>query len=64
MSTRFSVDRTLTAGLCGISRPGGAERAGTPPTDVAAFITWIACAPPDFVLPEAIVTPLLETAWP
>jgi NAD(P)-dependent dehydrogenase (short-subunit alcohol dehydrogenase family) len=35
-----------------------------PPEHVAALITWIASAPPDLVLNEATVTPLLERGWP
>ena len=35
-----------------------------PPADVAALIVWIAAAPPELVLNEAIVTPLAETDWP
>jgi NAD(P)-dependent dehydrogenase (short-subunit alcohol dehydrogenase family) len=35
-----------------------------PPEGVAALIVWIASAPPDLVLNEAIVTPLEESGWP
>ena len=35
-----------------------------PPADVAALIVWIASAPPEVVLNEAIVTPLQEYGWP
>ena len=35
-----------------------------PPADVAALIVWLAAAPPELVLNEAIVTPLGETGWP
>jgi NADP-dependent 3-hydroxy acid dehydrogenase YdfG len=35
-----------------------------PPETVAAFITWIATAPPELVLDEAIVTPLNEQGYP
>jgi NADP-dependent 3-hydroxy acid dehydrogenase YdfG len=34
------------------------------PETVAAFVTWIASAPPELVLDEAIVTPLDEQGWP
>jgi NAD(P)-dependent dehydrogenase (short-subunit alcohol dehydrogenase family) len=34
------------------------------PDDVARLITWIAAAPPDLVLNEVTVTPLLEQGWP
>jgi len=35
-----------------------------PPDDVAALIVWIASAPQEVVLNEAIVTPLQERGWP
>jgi NAD(P)-dependent dehydrogenase (short-subunit alcohol dehydrogenase family) len=35
-----------------------------PPEDVAAFIVWLASAPPEVVVNEAIVTPLHERGWP
>ncbi len=35
-----------------------------PPADVAALIVWIATAPPQLVLNEAIVSPLEEEGWP
>ncbi|HEX9439725.1 MAG TPA: SDR family oxidoreductase [Roseiflexaceae bacterium] len=35
-----------------------------PPDEVAALIIWIASAPPELVLNEAIVTPLEERGWP
>ncbi len=35
-----------------------------PPEEVAALIVWIAMAPPEVVLNEAIVTPLEERGWP
>jgi NAD(P)-dependent dehydrogenase (short-subunit alcohol dehydrogenase family) len=35
-----------------------------PPQEVAALIVWIASAPPELVLNEAIVTPLEEDGWP
>ncbi|HJZ45949.1 MAG TPA: SDR family oxidoreductase [Roseiflexaceae bacterium] len=35
-----------------------------PPDAVAALIIWIASAPPELVLNEAIVTPLEEGGWP
>lgn len=34
------------------------------PDQVARLITWIATAPPDVVLNEVTVTPLLEQGWP
>ncbi len=35
-----------------------------PPSDVAALIVWIAAAPPELVLNEAIISPLEEAGWP
>jgi NAD(P)-dependent dehydrogenase (short-subunit alcohol dehydrogenase family) len=35
-----------------------------PAEHVAKLITWIAAAPPDLVMNEATVTPLLEAGWP
>jgi NADP-dependent 3-hydroxy acid dehydrogenase YdfG len=34
------------------------------PAQVADLITWVCAAPPDVVLNEATVTPLLEKGWP
>lgn len=42
----------------------GNSREKLPPETVAAFITWIATAPPELVLDEAIVTPLNEQGYP
>jgi NADP-dependent 3-hydroxy acid dehydrogenase YdfG len=39
-------------------------REALPPDTVAEFIAWIAAAPPELVLDEAIVTPLDEQGWP
>ncbi len=35
-----------------------------PPREVAALLVWIAAAPPELVLNEAIVSPLEEGGWP
>lgn len=35
-----------------------------PPEQVASLIVWIAAAPPELVLNEAVVTPLQEKGWP
>jgi len=49
-------------------REGGRESPpptkALPPDEVAALIVWIASAPPELVLNEAIVTPLEEGDWP
>jgi NADP-dependent 3-hydroxy acid dehydrogenase YdfG len=39
-------------------------REALPPATVAAFLAWIATAPPELVLDEAIVTPLNEQGYP
>jgi NAD(P)-dependent dehydrogenase (short-subunit alcohol dehydrogenase family) len=39
-------------------------RDALPPETVGAFIAWIATAPPELVLDEAIVTPLDEQGYP
>ena len=43
--------------------PPSATRA-LPPHEVAALLVWIAAAPPELVLNEAIVSPLEEAGWP
>ncbi len=35
-----------------------------PPEEVAALIVWLASAPPELVLNEAVVSPLEEAGWP
>jgi 3-oxoacyl-[acyl-carrier protein] reductase len=44
--------------------PARSPREALPPQTVAAFIAWIATAPPEFVLDEAVVTPLDEQGYP
>jgi NAD(P)-dependent dehydrogenase (short-subunit alcohol dehydrogenase family) len=49
------------------ARRGGEHPPATralPPQHVADLIVWLACAPRELVLSEAIVTPLEETGWP
>jgi len=45
-------------------REASSPREALPPETVAGFIAWIAAAPPELVLDEAIVTPLDERGWP
>jgi NADP-dependent 3-hydroxy acid dehydrogenase YdfG len=45
-------------------RPTSNAREALPPETVAAFIAWIATAPPEMVLDEAVVTPLDEQGYP
>jgi NADP-dependent 3-hydroxy acid dehydrogenase YdfG len=42
----------------------GSAREALPPEMVADLIAWIATAPPELVLNEAIVSPLEEQGWP
>jgi hypothetical protein len=35
-----------------------------PSAEVASLIVWIATAPPELVLNEAIISPLEEEGWP
>ncbi|HEX8968894.1 MAG TPA: SDR family oxidoreductase, partial [Chloroflexota bacterium] len=46
------------------AQAAGAATDALPPYDVATLIVWIASAPPELVLNEAIVTPLAERGWP
>jgi hypothetical protein len=39
-------------------------RGALPPETVAAFLVWLATAPAELVLDEAIVTPLDEQGYP
>ena len=49
----------------GDGEPGGADpREALPPERVAELIAWIATAPPEFALHEAIAAPLHEAGWP
>lgn len=46
-------------------REGGlSPRESLPPGHVADLVTWIALSPPEMVLNEVTVTPLLEGGWP
>jgi NADP-dependent 3-hydroxy acid dehydrogenase YdfG len=40
------------------------ERTALPPQEVAALVVWLAAAPAELVLNEAIVSPLEEQGWP
>ncbi len=53
-----STDRAASA-----SEPPPVTKA-LPPTEVASLIVWIATAPPELVLNEAIISPLEEEGWP
>jgi len=45
-------------------RQAPAPTEALPPDEVAALIVWIASAPRELVLNEAIITPLEESGWP
>jgi NAD(P)-dependent dehydrogenase (short-subunit alcohol dehydrogenase family) len=44
--------------------PRGEAADRLPPEMVAAYIAWLATAPPELVVNESIVTPLDEQGWP
>jgi NAD(P)-dependent dehydrogenase (short-subunit alcohol dehydrogenase family) len=44
--------------------PGQDPRDALHPDRVAALVVWLASAPPEVVLGEAVVTPLNEQGWP
>lgn len=45
-------------------RPTSSPREALPPETIAAFLVWLASAPSELVLDEAIVTPLDEQGYP
>jgi NAD(P)-dependent dehydrogenase (short-subunit alcohol dehydrogenase family) len=45
-------------------RHAPAPTAALPPEEVAALIVWVASAPPELILNEAIITPLEERGGP
>lgn len=55
----WSPDERSTGGG---PRPPATE--ALPPAEVAALIVWIVGAPPELVLNEAVVSPLMEGGWP
>jgi NAD(P)-dependent dehydrogenase (short-subunit alcohol dehydrogenase family) len=62
MATSWGVWSPAARGTARGERPP-ASRA-LPPQEVAALIVWIAAAPAELVLNEAIVSPLEEQGWP
>ena len=46
------------------SASGAGAHRGTAAREVAALVGWIASAPDELVLNEAIVTPLEASGWP
>jgi NADP-dependent 3-hydroxy acid dehydrogenase YdfG len=56
---------TFTAEQRASAEPeAGNPQEALPPERVAELIAWIATAPPELVLNEAIVSPLHEQGWP
>jgi NADP-dependent 3-hydroxy acid dehydrogenase YdfG len=56
---------TWSAEQRGSAKPeAGHPQEALPPESVADLIAWIATAPPELVLNEAIVSPLHEQGWP
>jgi NAD(P)-dependent dehydrogenase (short-subunit alcohol dehydrogenase family) len=62
MATHWGV--WSPAERAGQRAPVPPAREALPPAHVAALIVWLAAAPPELVVNEAIVTPLEEAGWP
>jgi NAD(P)-dependent dehydrogenase (short-subunit alcohol dehydrogenase family) len=62
MATSWGVWSPVERRVASSERPAATK--ALPPEEVAALIVWIAAAPPELVLNEAIVTPLEEQGWP
>jgi len=62
MATSWGVWAALERSTTG--REAAPPTAALPPEEVAALIVWIASAPAELVLNEAIITPLEESGWP
>jgi NAD(P)-dependent dehydrogenase (short-subunit alcohol dehydrogenase family) len=45
-------------------RPEPPPTSALAPREVGRLITWICTSPPEVVLNEVVITPLLETGWP
>jgi NAD(P)-dependent dehydrogenase (short-subunit alcohol dehydrogenase family) len=62
MATSWGVWSPAERRAASLDRPTATT--ALPPEEVAALIVWIAAAPPELVLNEAIVSPLQEQGWP
>jgi 3-oxoacyl-[acyl-carrier protein] reductase len=62
MATSWGVWSPAAREAVGDDRPP--PRQALPPQEVAALIVWIAAAPAELVLNEAILSPLEEQGWP
>jgi NAD(P)-dependent dehydrogenase (short-subunit alcohol dehydrogenase family) len=62
MATSWGVWSPAERGAAQGERP--LARRALPPQEVAALVVWLATAPAELVLNEAIVTPLEEQGWP
>jgi NADP-dependent 3-hydroxy acid dehydrogenase YdfG len=62
MATHWGA-RSSTERAASGTEPPPATKA-LPPAEVASLIVWIAAAPPELVLNEAIISPLEEKGWP
>jgi NAD(P)-dependent dehydrogenase (short-subunit alcohol dehydrogenase family) len=62
MATSWGVWSPAARGTARGERPPASK--ALPPQGVAALIVWIAAAPAELVLNEAIVSPLEEQGWP
>ncbi len=54
--------KELTLAVSGLEPPPVTK--ALPPAEVASLITWIATAPAELVLNEAIISPVKEEGWP
>ncbi len=62
MSTNWGVWSAAAREL--VRREPPPRRRAVPPGEVAALIVWLAAAPDELVVNEAIVSPLEEQGWP
>jgi NAD(P)-dependent dehydrogenase (short-subunit alcohol dehydrogenase family) len=62
MATSWGVWSPAARGTAQGERPPA--RKALPPQEVAALVVWLAAAPAELVLNEAIVSPLEEQGWP
>ena len=62
MATSWGVWSPTERDAAQVERPPA--RRALPPQEVAALVVWLAAAPAELVLNEAVVSPLEEQGWP
>jgi len=62
MATHWGTWSSAQRAVSGLEPPPVTK--ALPPAEVASLIIWIATAPPELVLNEAIISPLEEEGWP